>query len=460
MDAKFFALTVFVTGLIISGGSSVAFGAQMDAFVNPDKKSSPFEIKYQKTVFIEYQEGGQVADLLRGQTNTIQKTADLNDPGIKALRDALNKKLEADGSFTQINDLTVEYTATLTGRTLQTAIDLRIVMDGTLEGYIIRERQGQNPALVDVGWRGMSVSQPVILDGTDINTPISAVQQMAPEVHSLLAGTGAEALLSEHLINADGIKNQPLSNWHFLFDPTGINVDASTFGLSEEIQGFVVSGFTMGESSIREGRQVEKIQSAEFTTDRNYVIRTVQSADVGNLNIVGFAAIDKLDNLEIVGVTPRPPEGYATTSTGEFPIMIVYGMAGLAAVGGIGFFIFSNRALKKEKFQGQTGIDPSRLRAYATSAGSGGYQTVRGEAQLIDDTGYAKTRSVYEESDSQQRQQSPPPAISTTQEPACGCAASAEMGSECDCEMQGSCLCDATCNCHAQICKDQVASMS
>ena len=50
-----------------------------------------------------------------------------------------------------------------------------------------------------------------------------------------------------------------------------------------------------------------------------------------------------------------------------------------------------------------------------------------------------------------------PPSV---EEAACGCAASAEIGSECDCEMQGSCLCDATCKCNASICKDQVISMS
>ena len=49
---------------------------------------------------------------------------------------------------------------------------------------------------------------------------------------------------------------------------------------------------------------------------------------------------------------------------------------------------------------------------------------------------------------------------SSGEEAACGCAASAEIGSECDCEMQGSCLCDATCRCNADICKEQVREMS
>jgi hypothetical protein len=49
---------------------------------------------------------------------------------------------------------------------------------------------------------------------------------------------------------------------------------------------------------------------------------------------------------------------------------------------------------------------------------------------------------------------------SSGDEAACGCAASVENASECDCEMQGSCLCDATCKCNADICKEQVREMS
>ena len=64
------------------------------------------------------------------------------------------------------------------------------------------------------------------------------------------------------------------------------------------------------------------------------------------------------------------------SSTGGFPIMIVYGMAGMAAVAGIAFFFVSSRSMKNQS-QGQQGIDPSRLVGYQTSASSGGYQTNR-----------------------------------------------------------------------------------
>ena len=41
--------------------------------------------------------------------------------------------------------------------------------------------------------------------------------------------------------------------------------------------------------------------------------------------------------------------------------MIIYGMAGMAGIGAIGFLLFSSRKLKKEQGMGQTGIDPSQL---------------------------------------------------------------------------------------------------
>jgi len=45
--------------------------------------------------------------------------------------------------------------------------------------------------------------------------------------------------------------------------------------------------------------------------------------------------------------------------------------------------VISDQKLKRDKNEGQTGIDPSHLIAYDTSSSSGGYKTNRGEAFLI-----------------------------------------------------------------------------
>ena len=446
-------LTVLVAGLIVFSTSSAAWGAQLDARINPNSDSSPFKMNYQKTIFIEYPNGGQLFDELHDKTWTLSGTADSSNPGVQNLMDKLNQNIKEDGSQARISALKVTYDIHLKGRNLNTSIDYKVILEGTLTDYVITKDQTRT--LIDLGWRGLSTNSEIVIDGVDINHPINMLKAEEPLIYNVVQGTEAGNILSNNMINADFILEQKLTNWHFLFDPTGINVDAGTFGLDKQISGFVVSSWTMGESSLREGRQVERVFEAEVNADQKYIVRTVQSSDQGNLYAIGFGALDVLDGVEIAGVTPRPPEGYATTSTGDFPIYIVYGMAGMAAIGGGAFFMFSNRALKNQQ-EGQQGIAPDRLVGYQTSASAGGYQTNRGEAQLRDESDYAQTRSVYEATT---QQQTPPPTVSSTEEAACGCASSAEMGSECDCEMQGSCLCDGTCRCNADVCKEHTSSM-
>jgi len=450
--SKAVLLTVLLAGILVIGTSSTAWAAQLDARVNPNSDVSFFKVNYQKTVFIEYPNGGNLFDELHQKEWTLSGTADESNPGVQELIRKLNSKISSAGSQATVSDLNVIYNIHLKGRNLNTSIDYKVTLEGTITDYVISKDTAKT--LVDLGWRGLTVTDEIMIDGVGINHPISALIDKEPLVYDVLKGKEAEQILSKNLIDAEYILQQPMTNWHFLFDPTGINVDAGTFGLDKSISGFVISHWTMGESSLREGRQVERVFESEIKADKNYVIRSVQSADAANISAIGFGALDKLDGVEIAGITPNAPEGFATTSTGEFPILIVYGMAGMAAIGGIGFFIFSNRALKNQDMA-QTGIDPSRLTGYQTSSSAGGYQTNRGEAQLKDDTNYEQTRSVYEQKTSPQS----PPSSQNVEEAACGCAASAEMSSECDCEMQGSCLCDATCRCNADLCKEQSNSM-
>ena len=469
--AKAIILTILLAGLIVIGTSAPAFGAQLDTRINPNNAESPFKMSYLKTVFIEYPNGGVLFDTLSTSQWVVSGTADSTNPGVQELMSNLNNGIQSDGSQARISDLNVIYEFQLKGRSIQTSIDYRVVLEGTITDYIITEDSQKK--LVDLGWRGLTTTSPISIDGIEINIPLGVLETEEPILYNTFVGTEAESVLNRELINADFILEQPLTNWHFLFDPTGINADASTFGLDESIAGFVVSNWTMGESSIREGRQVERVYEAEVMADELYTIRSVQSTDTANLSSVGFGALDILDGVEIIGVTPTPPDDYMTTSTGGFPIMIIYGMAGLAAVGGIGFFIISSRSMKNQA-QGQQGIDPNNLVGYQTSASSGGYQTNRGEAHLKDDTDYNQTRSVYEGTQQETLPQEtlpqetlPEETVSTQTMPsageddaACGCAASAEIGSECDCEMQGSCLCDATCQCNADVCKEHVNEMS
>ncbi|MDC0199267.1 hypothetical protein OAJ83_00240 [Candidatus Nitrosopelagicus sp.] len=388
--------------IMIASTIAPAFAAQMEfrTWVDPGS-SDEVEIKFQRTVIINYDEGGMLADELRGQKFAKTFSVDSSDAGINELRDRINYQFSQAGSSAAVTDVKLDYDTKLTGRGLNTSIDYKIILTMTITNHVLREASSGNSGIVDMNWRGLMVPGEVTINSKgiphEINLPISFIENTAPGLYASISGSDAETLLNTPIMDASGIKNQPLGNWHFLFDPTGINVDAAQYGMSSELAGVVWSSYTMGESSFREGIQTEKEHEATFTTDKTYDLRTIESADAANIFFAGFANIDVLDSAEVVGVYPEAPEGFATTSTGEFPVMIIYGMAGMAAIGGVAVFIVSEKKRKNDAAAGniQTGIDPSQLVGADTSTGSGGYKTNRGEAHLKSDD-YAQTRSVYD----------------------------------------------------------------
>ena len=404
---------------MIASTIAPAFAAQMEfrTWVESDSVDE-VEIKFQRTVIINYDEGGMLADELRGQKFAKTFTVTSADPGVNELRDRINYEFNKSGSSAAVTDVQLDYDTKLTGRGLNTSIDYKVIVTMTITNHILRESSSGNSGLVDMNWRGLMVPDEVTVNAKgidhEINLPISFIQDVSPGLYNAIRGSEAETLLNSPIIDASGIKNQPLGNWHFLFDPTGINVDAAQFGLSEELAGVVWSSYTMGESSFREGIQTEKEYEATFTTDKTYDLRTIESADSANAFFAGFANISVLDNQEVVGVYPEAPEGYATTSTGEFPVMIIYGMAGMAAFGGVAIFIISEKKRKGDIAAGnvQTGIDPSQLVGADTSTGSGGYKTNRGEAHLKSDD-YAQTRSVYDEPQVEEKKDDDTPSASS-----------------------------------------------
>ena len=359
-----------------------AWGATLTVLIEPWDRTGVFTASFLQSYTIRHDGQGELADRLAGQEWSIEETYGSSDPGVAAMTDALNARILAEQSQAYFTDITVEYEAEMKEREATTDIDYKIEISGNVENFVITDEDPTHPGIIDMGWRYFSVDEPVMLGGFDINSPAAALEARSPGVYEILAGTEAIDLLSEPLMLEEGFAS-PLDIWHFLFDPTGINVDAGQFGLSDAFVNQAISKYTLGESSIREGIKVDELVDVAFTTDREYAVRTINTFDIGEIAVVGYTSISSLDDLETLGYSADPIG--TTTSTGQFPVLIVYGMAGMAAVGAVVFFFISSRQLKKEKGATQTGIDPAMLRANATSEAAGGYQTNRGEAQLRDD---------------------------------------------------------------------------
>ena len=398
------SVVLFLTAIIAIGSITPVFASgQLDVTIDSDSDIALAKMTYQRTISINYSEGGKLADEFGGKIMRISFHADSSNYGMSDLVSNINSIIAENGSVAKVTNLNLDYLATMTGGTENLSVDYKIVLRPVVENFVLRGYSVGSPALVDIDWRGFGADGPVTITtpqygDVEINIPISLFERFSPSVALAIKSSPDAGAFYQDVMNADGIDQQPVGNWHFLFDPTGIQMDAAQHGLSEEIAGSVVSNFTMGESSLREGIQIEKVAEGHFTFDKAYSFKSIESSDIANVKVIGFATREVQSNSEVFGISPMAPEGYATTSSGEFPAAVLYGMAGAAAVGGAAIMMMSQRKLKKEKghYQ-QTGIDPSQLTGVATSASSGGYQTVRGEAQVKGLEDYNQHKSFYDD---------------------------------------------------------------
>jgi len=352
VQRKIVVIIAFLSIFIAVGSiSPVLASSQLEVTIDPNSDTALAKMTYQRSVNIDYSDGGNLAETMYGKNHQIIFSADSSNPSVQSLISKINSYILSKNSQAQVTDLTVEYKSLMTGRSTSMSVDYTVILHPTIHNFVIKQGSGNDPTLLDVDWRGFGVIGPVIINtpaygDVEINLPISTFERFTPALALSIKASDAGQLVNTRLMDGDEIKAQPIGNWHFLFDPTGIGADASQYGFQT---GSVISSFTMGESSLREGLIREQVHEAMFSSDKIYRITSYESSGNASIDIIGFANRDTLGNSEIFGVTPNAPEGYASTSSGEFPAFILYGMAGMAALGGAAMMLMSRRKLAKEK---------------------------------------------------------------------------------------------------------------
>ena len=193
---------------------------------------------------------------------------------------------------------------------------------------------------IDLDWRSVVVQGPLTVTVPkygefDINYPIGPVKALYPEVAQKLESVEqSKNIFDTPLLDYEEI-GFPMDRWHFLFDPTGSQASAAGSGYAEEGESKVVSVFSLGESSFREGTHAAKESSISTTIDGSKVnIKSSDPPPSAQIQIGGFAQIKKINTAEIAFVSPTGPSGTAT-ATGGFPIqvlLILGGMMGAVAI--------------------------------------------------------------------------------------------------------------------------------
>ena len=205
---------------------------------------------------------------------------------------------------------------------------------------------------------------------------------MVPEVSKKL---GDVTILELPIIDASGILELSLNEWHSLFDNTAIISDAKEYNYTGK---YVITHYTMGTCDVFRGLCDPDNEDVieEVILDKTYTIKIVESDNDASIAFEGYVDTESDAEGQEVFHTSLRSLVKQEADGDEFPVAIIYGMAGMAAVGGVVMFAISNRRLKNDSLnRGQTGVDPAHLVSYETSNSAASYKTNRGESYLIAD---------------------------------------------------------------------------
>ena len=364
--------------LILSGFMPYAQAVQLDAEIPTGQDTINPSFQFLRVVYIEYPNGGEIAKLLQGKTQAVSFSADSKTIGMDSMINQINRNLRSIPSDAFITDAKINYQAILSGNENSAVIEYKIELIPTITNHVIQSQSEKST--IDANWRGIKLDQPILIDteygSFDINNPKSALDVLLPDVMAKIKDKNIK-ILELPILDASGISNLPLYKWQSLFDNTAIIPGAVEYKFSGK---YVITHYTMGECSVEVGACNDRKWSQDFETDKKYSIKIVESQDDASIAIEGYADSSTFGGIEVFETSLKNTVN-DTPETG-FPGGVMYGMAGMAVIGGIVMFVVSNRKLKQDKNQGQTGIDPAHLRSYETSDSAGGYKTNRGESYL------------------------------------------------------------------------------
>jgi hypothetical protein len=345
---KYFAtvLSGILAILLISVFVTQAYAADLSASLDPGTDSGQASFVGARTVTLEYPAGSPVAQELNGQTQRVEfslngTATDQNNTGMSDLIAALNRAFIEAESPVQATQAEVSYSGVVRGGPTSTVISYRVDLKPTLQSIVLPGDEGGQAAaqVVDLEWRGITINEPMVVNAPDIgqiniNYPIGLFQALYPSLAQKLENTQARDILNQPILNLEEF-NTPMSSWHFLFDPVGAY--GGSVGLEVASEANVLSIYSLGESSLREGTHTSQQQDATATVDGvNVNLRATTPPPSGQIQIAGYSSHQESGGAWHAVVTAEAPEG-VQTSTGGFPIQVLLVLGGM--MGAIAIFI-------------------------------------------------------------------------------------------------------------------------
>ena len=329
---------VFFGGII-----NQSFAIQMEAGISPTINAADATFTGDRILTLKYPVNSTTAQILDGNKETISFSVNSSDSsnGLTEILDQINNVLLSQKqSLVNFENATLDYRAAINGGPTTATISYQVELHPTITN-LVTASNGTSTAVLDVDWRSIVLDEPLIVNTEeygqiDINHPIGGLEKLAPELAAKIQNTTLAPAFDTPILDFEEFGSS-MNNWHFLFDATGAQAGAAGFGYSVIEGGSeIVSIYSLGESSFREGTHTVKAISASADIDGVTVnLDGITAPPSGQIQIGGFSQIQQSGGSEHLFVSSEAPQGVATSS-GSFPIqvLLIFGamMAGVAVL--------------------------------------------------------------------------------------------------------------------------------
>jgi hypothetical protein len=334
-------LIVLLAIVFFSGIINQSFAIQMEAGVSPAINTADASYTGDRILTLKYPANSTMSQLLDGNKTSISFSLNSSDSsnGVSEILDKINNQLLSQKqSLVKFENGTLDYKATLNGGPTTSTVSYQVELHPIITN-LVTGSNGSTSSILDVDWRSIALEEPLIVNTEeygqiDINHPIGGLEKLAPGVATKIQNTTLAPAFETPIMDFADF-GASMNNWHFLFDATGAQAGAAGFGFSVTEGGSkIVSIYSLGESSFREGTHTVKQTSASADIDGvNVEVDGLTAPPSGQMQIGGFSQVQQTGDKEYLLVASVAPQGVATSS-GSFPlqVILIFGamMAGVA----------------------------------------------------------------------------------------------------------------------------------
>jgi hypothetical protein len=327
-------LSSAIATLLIAGFASQAQAAQIDASLIPEYDRAAGSFIGVKFARLEYEPGSAVNELFNGRMERVEfSIKGTNASGMNELIAAANQALLKAQSPAQVTSANLTYSGVLKGEPGKLTLSYNVEFIPTFSGFKL-DKNATDDIPMDINWRGFVIEGPVFVDTQEhgrvnVNQPIGLLEVAFPEFADKLSGTEAQELMTQPILDFSDLGAMPMERWHSLFDPIFGQASASGILKGADIgRATVLSVYSLGECSIREGCPVPKEGDASVSIDGTQVKVHISTPEPDSkIEIAGFTSIEKAGGNDVIKVSMNP-----SFILPNFTIIVLLVLGGLMAV--------------------------------------------------------------------------------------------------------------------------------